>query len=138
MARRILRKPFYPLEEICERWEMSAEDLAPFVLDGELKLSIPAAGLWVSVGEWVEDESGKRARSPSRTVSIRGPLDLEASDAWWAIRKGSTRIESFAAGGNQYIDVFSGSDPSPILKCFVLSLWFAMTKWSASRRSTRC
>lgn len=111
MVGRKLQKPFYPLDEICQRWELSPNDLAPFVLAGQLKLSIPAAGFWVDVGAWVEIEEGKRARSPEGTESVRGPLDLTASDAWRVLRNGTTKVDHFDAGPGRYMNVFGGSDP---------------------------
>lgn len=111
MTGRKLRKPFYPLDEVCQRLEMLPGDLEPFVLQGQLRLSIPAADFWVNVGAWVEVEDGKRVRSPEGTASVRGLLDLAASDAWRVLRHGVTKVDRFDAGVERYMEVFGGSEP---------------------------
>ncbi|WP_203072381.1 hypothetical protein [Falsiroseomonas ponticola] len=111
MTGRKLRKPFYPLDEVCQRLEMLPSDLEPFVLHGHLKLSIPAADFWVNVGAWVEVEEGNRVRSPEGTAIVRGLLDLVASDAWRVLRHGATKVERFDAGPERYMEVWGGSEP---------------------------
>jgi len=92
---------------------MAADDLAAFVLAGELTLSIPAAGLWLDVGELVEVEGSGRVRSPHGTVAMRGPVDLAPSDAWWVLRKGTMDVTAFAAEAGRYMEVHRGGEPFP-------------------------
>jgi hypothetical protein len=110
---RVFRKPFYRLDEVCERWGMSADDLAAFVLAGELTLSIPAAGMWLDVGELLEVEGSGYVRSPHGTVAMRGPVDLAPSDAWWVLRKGTMDVTAFAAEAGRYMEVHKGGEPFP-------------------------
>lgn len=111
MVSRVIRKPFYSLDEVCQRWGISPDDLAAFVLASELTLSIPAADLWVDVGEFVEVEGGRLVRSPHGTISVRGPVDLSASDAWRVLRNGFTKVQHFEAGERRFMEVHRGNDP---------------------------
>ena len=45
-----LRKPFYHVDEILERWSISERDLMSFVLSGALTVSATVAGLRVTYG----------------------------------------------------------------------------------------
>ncbi len=45
-----LRKPFYHIDEVLERWSMSERDIMSFVLAGSLTVSATVAGLRVTCG----------------------------------------------------------------------------------------
>lgn len=92
---------------------MPVDDLAAFVLAGEIALSIPAAGMWLDVGELLDVEGSGCVRSPHGTIAMRGPIDLAPSDAWWVLRKGSIEVTSFAAEAGRYIEVHKGGEPFP-------------------------
>ena len=74
------RKPFYRLDEICMRWQMSESDIASYVVTGELTIAVVLAGLQLEYGT-LEQRSGRRCvRIPLGTLHHTGPIDLLPSD----------------------------------------------------------
>ena len=51
-----LKKPFYEIEEVLERWQMTRQDLLSFVLSDQMTISITAAGLPITYGCYEEIE----------------------------------------------------------------------------------
>ena len=47
-----LRKPFYHIDELLARWEMTERDITAFVLADELTLSATVAGIRIQYGSF--------------------------------------------------------------------------------------
>ena len=92
MARVLPRKPFYDLPELCERWSLSDADIAAYVLEGELTLSIAVGGVRVETSDLEEDAEGRPFSIPTGTRWIVGTMDLGRVDAWTVLRNGSRAI----------------------------------------------
>ncbi len=106
MSASSMRKPFYRLQEICSRWDLSADDLAPFALAGELRISVPPVGLWVEEGECgdLNQESFSCIWANVRRM-VTGTVDLVAQDAWLAMRHGRVEVRYFQNGPGSYLRV---------------------------------
>ena len=106
MPKALPRKPFYGLAEICARWSLQEADIASYVLEGELTLSIPVAGLRVDTFEDEEDCDGRHFRIPTGTRSITGTMDLSRVDAWTVMQHASQPVAYFyGAAPGEYFDL---------------------------------
>lgn len=110
MASRVLRKPHYGIEEACRRWEISEADLAGFVIERELTLSVVVAGIAVDVGTIEDVDGGDWYRIPEGRRHLSGAVDLIWRDAWHALTAGSQTIRSFNAEGERYADIADQGD----------------------------
>lgn len=105
MARVLPRKPFYDLAELCERWSLSDADIAAYVLEGELTLSIAVGGLRVDTSDLEEDTDGRPFSIPTGTRWIVGTMDLGRVDAWTVLRNGSQTIGRFLGLQGEVLDL---------------------------------
>ncbi len=97
-----LRKPFYHLDEVIARWEMSERDMTAFVLSDELTLSTTVAGLRIEHGV-IEDVDGRIwHRIPEGIQFVIGTVELERDDAWRILREGAWAITSLKAPHGRY------------------------------------
>ncbi len=100
-----LRKPFYHLDEVITRWEMSERDVTAFVLSDELTLSATVAGLRIEHGVIEDVEGTSWHRIPEGTHFVIGTVELERDDAWRILREGSWAITSLKAPDGRYRNV---------------------------------
>ena len=101
----ILEKPFYPVAEVCDRWNMGVHDIAAFVLAGELTLSATVAGLCVIHGAIVQIDADQWERIPGGRRTIIGTIDLMRDDAWMVMQEGSHEITHLKAPEDEYLAV---------------------------------
>ena len=105
MGVRIVRKPYYGIEEVCRRWEISEADLAGFVIEREITLSIVVASLLVEIGTIEEVDDKNWCSIPEERRHLSGALDLHPVNAWSILTEGSQVINSFKAAGDGYISI---------------------------------
>lgn len=97
-----LRKPFYRLDELCDRWDLTHHDFAAFVLAGELTASVIVIGVMVEYGTYEEVNPAQMCRMPYEYKTVTGPADLEPIDAWRLITEERQSITRFKAEGSEY------------------------------------
>jgi hypothetical protein len=115
MAARMRRKPFYRLEEVCERWGMSTGDIAAFVMAKELIVSIATAGVLIEEGIVDANAAGSPHHVPAGLFMRSGLIDLHGNDAWVVLQRGSHQIEQLPAAPGQYVRLcMSGGMPDPV------------------------
>lgn len=105
MGVRIVRKPYYGIEEVCRRWEISEADLAGFVIEREITLSIVVASLLVEIGTIEEVDDKNWCSIPEERRHLSGALDLHPVNAWSILTEGSQVINSFKAADDGYISI---------------------------------
>lgn len=104
------RKPYYELTELCDAWSLSAGDIASYVLERELTLSVAVAGQRVFAYEFDEDQDGHSFAIPIGPRWIVGTMDLSCTDAWTVLRHGSSEIGSFWSLAGERLDLPDVSD----------------------------
>lgn len=87
-----LRKPFYHIDELLSRWEMTERDITAFVLADELTLSATVAGIRIQYGSFEECADGSRVKLPEGHRCIIGTVDLPRDHAWHILREGALSI----------------------------------------------
>ena len=97
-----LRKPFYHVDEVLARWEMTERDITAFVLADELTLSATVAGLRIQYGSFDDLGEGNFNRLPEGYRYIIGTVDLARDDAWRILREGSLSIGSLKCGPGEF------------------------------------
>lgn len=105
MARPLPRKPFYGLAELCEHWSLSDADIAAYVLESELTLSIAVGGLRVETSDLEGDADGRPFSIPTGTRWIVGTMDLRSIDAWSVLLNGSQAIGRFYSLQGEALDL---------------------------------
>jgi hypothetical protein len=101
-----LRKPFYHLDELLTRWDMTERDVTAFVLSNELTLSATIAGLRILFGRidsYNLDHDYFRIPEGSRFVI--GTVELACGDAWRVLGDGSWTITSVKAPPDCFADI---------------------------------
>lgn len=99
-----VRKPFYRLSEICARWSMSEADIAAFVLEDQLVLSIAVSQVRLQMGYYEEVDTGNWCSIPTNLRRFSGTLDLLRDDAWAALSIGSCGAGYFRAPKGEFIE----------------------------------
>lgn len=105
MGSRIIRKPYYGIEEVCQRWEISQTDLAWFVIEQEITLSIVVVRLGVQFGIIEYHDDGQSHKILEGYKYLSGAVDLLPLDGWHALRPESHRIYSFRSEPGAYMDI---------------------------------
>lgn len=105
MGVRIIKKPYYGIEEVCRRWEISEADLAGFVIEREITLSIVVASLLVEIGTIEEIDHKNWCSIPEERRHFSGALDLHPVNAWTILTEGAQVINSFKAADERYISI---------------------------------
>jgi hypothetical protein len=101
----LLHKPFYRMEEICQRWGMTLVDLEAFVFAGELTLSVQVVDLAIEQGLLEPSPDGSLCRLSQGTEYVTGLFDLRAADASRVLRRGKDQVRQFAAKRGEYVYV---------------------------------
>jgi len=112
LGSRITRKPHYGIDDACRRWEISSADLAGFVIEREIVLSVVVARLPVDVGTIEDMEGGDWYRIPAGRRYLTGAVDLLPIDAWQVLTIGSHMLRSFRGECDSYIDIADRGDDS--------------------------
>lgn len=100
-----LKKPFYEIEEVLERWQMTRQDILAFVLSDQLTISITAAGLPITYGHYEEIDAGEYARIPIGCKWVIGTIDLQPADAWQTMRYGKTTVKHFRSEKDSFQEI---------------------------------
>ena len=100
-----LRKPFYHLDELLTRWDMTEWDVTAFVLSDELTLSATIAGLRILFGRIDSDNLHDYFRIPEGSRFVIGTVELAREDAWRVLRDGSWTITSVKAPPDCFADI---------------------------------
>jgi hypothetical protein len=108
------RKPFYRIEEVLARWSMRLDDIASYVLEDHLTLSIAVSLLPIEFGCFEEVDEGRYCSIPTAHRHFTGTLDLRRDDAWTALTVGTAGVSSFRAPPDEYIEYRVGDDGAPL------------------------
>lgn len=98
-------KPFYRLDEIRARWEMSEWDIASYVVTGDLVIAAVVAGLQLESGTCDERGQGHRVCTPTALRHHTGPIELLPSDGWRAIQEGECAVREFRTEAGHYLAI---------------------------------
>lgn len=105
-----IKKLYFDLEEITERWHVRTHDLAYMAENGELRVSTRLEGARLERGT-LEVANGQSFRIPYRQDWFSGILDLRRSDAFRVFRDGQARIVHFGAEGAEYAALVEPTAP---------------------------
>jgi hypothetical protein len=113
-----LRKPFYHIDEVLDRWGISERDLMSFVLSGALTVSATVAGLRVTYGICRHSAAGVTDRIASSHRYIIGIVPLQGCDAWRVLRQGEFAITALQAPAEEFavIDDAAGNNQHVVAK----------------------
>jgi hypothetical protein len=105
MKQRRPRKPYYELAELCELWSLNERDIAAYVLEREIHLSIAVAGLRVDTYDIEEDDRGESFSIPTGTRWVVGTIDLGCIDAWTVMQHGRGEFSYFWTAEGERLEV---------------------------------
>jgi len=100
----VKRKPYYPLGDLCERWSLAQRDIAAYVLEGELTLSLPAAAMLVEVSDIDHDAAGAERCIPAGRRCVVGTIDLARGDAVRVLDEGEAQVGHFWSVEGEMLD----------------------------------
>jgi len=100
-----VQKPFYHIDEILERWDMSERDVMSFVLSGSLTVSATVAGLRVTCGICRTSATGVIDRIASSHRYIIGIVPLQPSDGWRVLRQGEFAVTTLKAPADEFATI---------------------------------
>lgn len=109
------RKPFYRLDELCDRWRMTDWDIAGYVITDKLRVAAMVAGLQVEFGSCANPSIKKARRRPRGSRIHSGPIDLLPDDGWHVIENGECKVSRFRAELDQYVEIPRDSPAGPHL-----------------------
>lgn len=95
MKQRLPRKPFYELAELYELWSLNDRDVAAYVLERDLTLSIAVAGQMVEASIEEEDYHGEACYIACGQRWVVGTIDLMCTDAWKVLQQERGEIGFF-------------------------------------------
>ena len=87
-------KRYYRLAELAERWGVQIADIAFYVMDEELEISVLTIALSAEVGRFEETPDGILA-VPEETITLVGPQPVIGSDLRAVFRGGVRRLSRF-------------------------------------------
>ena len=113
-----LRKPFYHIDEVLERWSIAERDVMSFVLSGALTVSATVAGLRVTSEICRPSAAGVTDRIASSHRYIIGIVPLQPCDAWRVLRQGEFPITALQAPAEEFamIDNAAGHNQHVVAK----------------------
>jgi hypothetical protein len=116
MASRLTRKPYYGLAELCERWSATETDIAYYVLERELTLSVAVARLRVETSEEDQDVNGHPSLASTGHRWVVGAMDLGCVDAWTVLRQGPQSLHRFYDPSGEVLEIPDRDDqPNSLL-----------------------
>jgi hypothetical protein len=116
MKQRRPRKPYYELTELYELWSLNERDIAAYVLERELNLSIAVAGLRVETYDIEEDDRGGSFSIPTGTRWVVGTMDLGCIDAWTVMQHGRGEFSYFWTAEGERLEVpFVNDEPQVVV-----------------------
>ena len=105
MGSRIIRKPYYGIEEVCQRWEISQMDLAWFVIEREIALAAVVPHVRVQFGIIDYHDDGQSYKVLEGYKCLSGAVDLLPLDGWYALTADFHTIQAFKSESGTYMDV---------------------------------
>jgi hypothetical protein len=105
MGSRVIRKPYYGIEEVCQRWEISQTDLAGFVIEQEIALAAVVPGVRVQFGIIEYDDDGQSHKMLEGYKYLSGAVDLLPLDGWYTLTTNFHPIHSFKSENGTYMDI---------------------------------
>lgn len=102
MLLRPMRKLFYDLSDAGRRLDLSLVDIGALVVERQLRVCTPAAGLLVEFGLWENEGSVDQYAVAEEVRVVSGLVDLRPQDALAIIRSGSAPIELLDAPTGSY------------------------------------
>jgi hypothetical protein len=105
MGSRVIRKPYYGIEEVCQRWEISQTDLAGFVIEQEIALAAVVPRVRVQFGTIEYDDDGQSHKMLEGCKYLSGAVDLLPLDGWYTLTTDFHPIHSFKSENGTYMDI---------------------------------
>jgi hypothetical protein len=102
MLHRPMRKLFYDLSDAGRRLDLSLVDIGALVVERQLRVCTPAAGLLVEFGLWENEGSVDQYAVAEEVREVSGLVDLRPQDALAIIRSGGAPIEFLDAPSGSY------------------------------------
>jgi hypothetical protein len=99
------RKPFYHLDELLVRWNMTERDVTTFVVANELTLSAMVPGVRICHGSVEEVEGGRLNHIPEGYRYLVGTIDLRLEEAWRVLRDQSADVAYLKAAEGEYEEI---------------------------------
>jgi hypothetical protein len=100
----VKRKPYYPVDELCDRWSLRQGDVAAYALEGELTLSLPVAAMLADVSDVDHDTEGRELLIPAGRRRVVGTIDLARVDAFRVLDRGQALVERFRSAGGEVLE----------------------------------
>ena len=101
-----IKKLYFDLEEITERWELRKHDLAYMAENDELKVSVRLYTVRLEEGIYERDtRDGQPHRIPFDQSWFSGLQDLTACDAHKVFHHGQAPVVQFDAPGDAYVEI---------------------------------
>jgi hypothetical protein len=105
-------RTYFHLYDVAEAWGSSVPELASYVMDGSLNISVMVICKRVEIGSY-EDDSGSWHRVPRDYAVLNGPQPVWAEDLWPVFQQGAGEITRFKpSAGDDYVDL--RDDVAPI------------------------
>jgi hypothetical protein len=102
---RLVDKAYFTLEELGDRWQLTARDLAYLAENGLLRLSVKLFGVSIERGHYEGVSSEHWARVPLERTWFKGLLDLFERDVFRVFREGEVAVNQFAVPEPEYCHV---------------------------------
>lgn len=109
MATRPKHKRFFSIDDVGAHFGLSLVDMGVMAAEGQLRLSVPVAGLRVEIGDWEEDGDGHGFRIPAGYRMLNGLVDLYPVDGWTILRNGTGVVHALPTEGAGYTSIETGN-----------------------------
>jgi hypothetical protein len=129
MAPRLKHKRFFGIDDLGARFGLTLVDMGVMAAEGQLRLSVPVAGLRVEIGEWEDDGEGQSYRIPTGYRMLNGLVDIYAIDGWTILRGGTGVLGSLQAEPGHYISIETGDPDQPGLVVTRDELGVRLEEW---------
>ncbi len=113
MTHRPIQKLFYDLSEAGRRLDLSLIDIGALVVERQMRVCTPAAGLLVEFGLWENEGTVDQYAVAEEVREVSGLIDLRPQDALTIIRSGSAAIEFLDAASGSYRRIIRAEGDPP-------------------------
>ena len=98
----LIKKAYFTLEELEERWSLPQRDVAYLAENGLLRLSIRLFGVEMEFGVYEEGSDGEWFTVPYERRRFTGFQDLQERDVFRVFRQGQVDVVHFHAPEKEY------------------------------------
>jgi hypothetical protein len=108
-------RSYYHLQEVANAWGLSVPELASYVMDGLLDVSVMAICKRVEIGIYEETDETWHAM-PTDYKVLNGPQPVMSEDLWPVFQKGHGRVTRFKPqAGHDYATLRDDEEPIDIV-----------------------